>query len=106
LLSPSNLSIRWVSERGLASGRPSGGAMPLLWAHAEFLKLLVAHEAGRPVELLRLAERRYGGSRAPRRAATKIPGKAPIIGCSCNIPEASMFFPLQITEPGLARKPR
>ncbi len=53
-----------IAERGLAPGRPTGSAMPLLWSHAEFLKLLVARETGRPVELLKSVERRYaGGSR-------------------------------------------
>jgi glucoamylase len=46
----------------LLPGRPSGSAMPLLWSHAEFLKLLVAHERGRPIELLESVERRYRGS--------------------------------------------
>jgi glucoamylase len=46
---------------GLAPGRPSGSAMPLLWAHAEFLKLLIARAQGRPIELLQSVERRYGG---------------------------------------------
>ncbi|WP_322474803.1 glycoside hydrolase family 15 protein [Deinococcus sp. AB2017081] len=45
-----------VAERGLEPGRPSGSAMPLLWAHAEFLKLLVARHSGRPAELLRVVE--------------------------------------------------
>jgi glucoamylase len=49
----------------LEPGRPSGSAMPLLWSHAEFLKLLVARERGRPVELLSIVEDRYGGERAP-----------------------------------------
>ncbi len=44
---------------GLEPGRPSGSAMPLLWAHAEFLKLLVARECRRPVELLHAVEQRY-----------------------------------------------
>jgi glucoamylase len=43
--------------------------MPLLWAHAEFLKLLIARESGRPVELLQGVEQRYGGS-VTRRATT------------------------------------
>ena len=47
----------------LAPGRPSGSAMPLLWAHAEFLKLLVARERGRPIEMLEAVEQRYGGAR-------------------------------------------
>ncbi len=46
----------------LAPGRPSGSAMPLLWAHAEFLKLLVAREQGQPVEMLHSVQGRYGGA--------------------------------------------
>jgi glucoamylase len=53
---------------GLAPGRPSGSAMPLLWSHAEFLKLLVAREAGRPVELLRAVEERYHAAPPAARA--------------------------------------
>ncbi len=48
-----------IAKYGLEPGRPSGGAMPLLWAHAEFLKLLVARAAGKPVELLKAIEERY-----------------------------------------------
>ena len=58
-----------VPSRGLLAGRPSGSAMPLLWSHAEFLKLLIARERGRPLELLRCVEQRYGGSRARRPVA-------------------------------------
>ena len=35
-----------IPERNLYPGKPSGSAMPLLWAHAEFLKLLVAQREG------------------------------------------------------------
>lgn len=48
-----------IPQRGLMPGKPSGSALPLVWAHAEFLKLLVARETGRPVELLRVVEERY-----------------------------------------------
>jgi glucoamylase len=41
--------------------------MPLLWAHAEFLKLLVARAAGKPVELLKAIEERYA-AKAPAAA--------------------------------------
>lgn len=44
----------------LAPGRPCGSAMPLVWAHAEFLKLLVARERGRPVEWLASLEQHFG----------------------------------------------
>jgi glucoamylase len=49
-----------IAARQLEPGRPSGSAMPLLWAHAEYLKLLVARESGKPVELLRAVDERYG----------------------------------------------
>jgi len=56
-----------IPARGLAAGRPSGSAMPLLWSHAEFLKLLIASEQRRPLELLEAVVARYGGS-APKKA--------------------------------------
>jgi glucoamylase len=52
-----------IPDRGLAPGKPSGSAMPLVWAHAEFLKLLAARQDGRPVELLASVERRYHAQR-------------------------------------------
>ena len=55
-----------IPERGLLPGRPSGAAMPLVWAHAEFLKLLVARERGRPVEWLDAIERHFGHPPARR----------------------------------------
>src|ERR1700739_3657734 len=42
--------------RGLEPGKPTGGAMPLVWAHAEFLKLLYARKEKRPLELLTCVE--------------------------------------------------
>lgn len=57
-----------IPALGLEPGRPSGSAMPLLWSHAEFLKLLIARERGQPVELLQSVQQRYGGT-AGRSAA-------------------------------------
>lgn len=57
-----------IADRGLAKGRPSGSAMPLLWTHAEYLKLLVARETGEPIELLKAVRDRYKGG--PPEAAT------------------------------------
>lgn len=54
-----------IAALELFPGRPSGGAMPLLWSHAEFLKLLIARETGRPVELLGAVAERYASSHAP-----------------------------------------
>jgi glucoamylase len=51
-----------IAALELAPGRPSGSAMPLLWSHAEFLKLLIAREGRRPIELLQAVEQRYRAS--------------------------------------------
>ncbi|MEP7241300.1 MAG: glycoside hydrolase family 15 protein, partial [Devosia sp.] len=53
--------VEAIPERGLASGKPSGSAMPLVWAHAEFLKLLAAQANGRPAELLDDVKARWNG---------------------------------------------
>ena len=47
-----------LPARGLAPGKPTGSAMPLVWAHAEFLKLSRARANGRPLELLQCVETR------------------------------------------------
>jgi glucoamylase len=57
-----------IRERGLSPGRPTGSAMPLLWTHAEYLKLLVARDQGKPIELLKSVAERYAGK--PRAANT------------------------------------
>jgi glucoamylase len=49
-----------VPALGLYPGKPSGSAMPLVWAHGEFLKLLAAQANGRPAEMLEAVEVRYG----------------------------------------------
>ena len=51
-----------IAARDLQPGRPTGGAMPLAWAHAEFLKLVAARELRRPIELLDDVRDRYSGS--------------------------------------------
>lgn len=48
-----------IPDQGLYPGRPSGSAMPLVWAHSEFLKLLVARDRKRPIELLDAVWGRY-----------------------------------------------
>jgi glucoamylase len=40
-----------VPERGLFFGRPSGSAMPLLWAHAEYIKLCRSLREGRVFDM-------------------------------------------------------
>lgn len=50
-----------IRSHGLVPGKPSGSAMPLVWAHGEFLKLLASHATGRPAELLDVVQERYAG---------------------------------------------
>src|ERR1700751_3097800 len=46
-----------IPQRLLEPGKPTGSAMPLVWAHAEFIKLLCARERKRPLELLTTVEK-------------------------------------------------
>jgi glucoamylase len=48
----------------LAPGRPSGSAMPLAWAHAEFVKLMASRQIGHPFGRSRTVWQRYRGERA------------------------------------------
>jgi glucoamylase len=52
-----------LPERRLFPGRPTGGAMPLVWTHAEFIKLVISRYLGYPVDRPAAAWRRYGGRR-------------------------------------------
>jgi glucoamylase len=58
-----------IPARGLFFGKPSGSARPLAWAHAEFAKLVISRQLGRPVDRPSGVWRRYRGRRPqPRRA--------------------------------------
>jgi glucoamylase len=52
-----------IPAHGLYPGKPSGSAMPLVWAHAEFAKLCHSLAAGRPVDRPQNAWARYRGAR-------------------------------------------
>ncbi len=54
-----------IAARGLAPGRPTGAAMPLVWAHAEYLKLVASRKLRRPFDRPDSVWRRYGGKRPP-----------------------------------------
>lgn len=55
-----------IPEKGLHPGKPTGSAMPLVWAHAEFVKLAVSRTMGEPVDRPPRVHARYRG-RVPRR---------------------------------------
>ncbi len=61
----------------LYPGRATDSAMPLVWAHAEFIKLAHSRALGRPVDRLDAVWRRYGGNKPHARVAVWSPA-API----------------------------
>lgn len=58
-----------IPPRRLRPGRPTGAAMPLAWAHAEFVKLLISRHLGYPVDRPDAVWRRYQGRRRKPRGA-------------------------------------
>ncbi|TRW99768.1 glycoside hydrolase family 15 protein [Candidatus Methylobacter oryzae] len=50
-----------IPERNLYPGQPNGSATPLVWAHAEFIKLALSIVAGEPVDRPAHAWERYQG---------------------------------------------
>ena len=72
-----------IPSRRLAPGRPTGSAMPLVWAHAEFIKLLISRHLGHPVDRPRAVWQRYRGRRPMARHAFWWP-HAPISGFSAG----------------------
>jgi glucoamylase len=52
-----------IEARGLLPGRPTGAAMPLVWAHAEYLKLVASRALQRPFDRPEAVWQRYRGER-------------------------------------------
>lgn len=52
-----------IATRRLFPGRPTGAAMPLAWAHAEFVKLSMSRHLGWPVDRPAAVWQRYKGQR-------------------------------------------
>jgi glucoamylase len=52
-----------IARYGLVPGKPSGSAMPLVWAHSEFVKLCYSRALGSPVDRPRATWERYRGVR-------------------------------------------
>jgi len=52
-----------IPARGLLPGRPTGGAMPLAWTHAEYIKLIISRTLKRPFDRPELVWQRYRGER-------------------------------------------
>jgi glucoamylase len=76
-----------IPSRRLVRGRPTGAAMPLAWAHAEFVKLMISRGLGYPIDRPRATWLRYHGRRCsaknafwfPHAAITSIPSGARLV---------------------------
>ena len=67
-----------IPERRLAPGRPSGSAMPLAWAHAEYVKLVRSIALGHSIDRPEAAWRRYRGiAPTPTRATWRFTAARP-----------------------------
>ena len=62
-----------IPEKNLFPGRPTGSAMPLVWAHAEYIKLLVSRQLGRPCDQPEITLQRYQGKRPEIKHAIWLP---------------------------------
>ena len=77
-----------LPEKHLALGQPTGAAMPLAWAHAEYLKLLRSSADRRIFDRVEAVEKRYAARRGRprpmrevwkhRRQPTSIPAGTPL----------------------------
>ncbi len=54
-----------IPELGLRLGRFTGAAMPLVWAHAEYIKLLRSVTDGKIFDRISIVEERYGPAKRP-----------------------------------------
>lgn len=59
-----------IPDQGLQPGQPSGSAMPLAWAHAEYVKLVRSLALGHSIDRPEAAWLRYHGVRPEARRAT------------------------------------
>jgi glucoamylase len=66
-----------IPSRRLVLGRPTGAAMPLAWAHAEFVKLMISRGLGHPTDRPWATWLRYHGKRCRAKYAFWFP-HAPI----------------------------
>jgi glucoamylase len=61
-----------IPSKGMYLGRPAGSAQPLVWAHAEYLKLLRSAVDGRVFDRISVVEERYAVPAEKRTFANRI----------------------------------
>jgi len=87
-----------LPARFLELGKPTGAVMPLVWAHAEFIKLVSSRSLRRPFDRPEALWQRYGGKRPEPTYAIWTP-RLPIsairegqIACVCLTEPARLHF--------------
>jgi glucoamylase len=86
-----------IPSRGLEPGRPTGGAMPLAWTHAEYIKLVVSRSQGTAFDRPECVWQRYSG-RPPQLERIIWSPHAP----ASTLPEGAALT-LAVTEPATFR---
>jgi glucoamylase len=61
-----------LPSKGMFRGRSAGSAQPLVWAHAEYLKLLRSAADGRVFDRIKVVEDRYAGPRDKRSFTSRL----------------------------------
>jgi glucoamylase len=77
-----------IAKYDLKPGKPSGSAMPLVWAHGEFIKLCHGQKLGRPVDRPCATWARYGGEQPKTDCEVWGPNDRPQrlrAGCSLSV---------------------
>jgi len=74
-----------IPDLGLQTGEATGSAMPLAWAHAEFVKLAVSRELRRPFDRPLCVWQRYEG-RKPKVTRAVWSQAAPISRMPAGVP--------------------
>jgi glucoamylase len=86
-----------IPERQLDTGRPSGSAMPLVWAHSEYMKLLRSLSEDKVFDMPVHTRRRYVEE---KRQARCRPWRK---DCPANTLPAGHVLRLDLPEPSIAR---
>src|SRR5947209_4541969 len=85
-----------IPEKKLFFGRPPGSAMPLVWAHAEYVKLRRSLQDGRVFDMPQQAAHRYRGNAPASRFVFWRPEQP------CRAMPAGKVLRLEVTAPALA----
>ena len=94
-----------LPERGMYFGRSAGSAQPLVWAHAEYLKLLKSVTDGKVFDRISVVEERYAAPKSERHFVSRLevfqmtrPISAMMQGSTLRIMDAEPFHVVYTTD--------